>query len=203
MSLEDAKKRLQESQDKLQAEQGRRDQAYGEQTAIENELSQMFSEAVKNSIYSQDENIIQLKKEVHRLNEQYEFIRRDIDQLDYLLTDTTHLQTVYNAKFKELEEKHQERKQNLDSAYKQLVEANNIRIDKANADADDKLKRIDKKLEDLRAKKMEEERKLRGEIEWFRTKAVAIIIGIIATFIIAMFIGIAIGSGNVVSSTPF
>ena len=203
MSLEDAKKRLQESQDKLQAEQGRRDQAYGEQTAIENELSQMFSDAVKNSIYSQDENIIQLKKEVHRLNEQYEFIRRDIDQLDYLLTDTTHLQTVYNAKFKELEEKHQERKQNLDSAYKQLVEANNIRIDKANADADDKLKRIDKKLEDLRAKKMEEERKLRGEIEWIRTKAVAIIIGIIATFIIAMFIGIAIGSGNVVSSTPF
>lgn len=203
MSLEDAKRRLQENQDKLQAEQGRRDQAYGEQTAIENELSQMFSDAVKNSIYSQDENIIQLKKEVHRLNEQYEFIRRDIDQLDYLLTDTTHLQTVYNAKFKELEEKHQERKQSLDSAYKQLVEANNIRIDKANAAADDKLKQIEKKLEDLRTKKREEERKLRGEIDWIRTKAGAIIIGLIVVFILFMILGVAVGSGQITGEVPF
>ena len=203
MSLEDAKNRLEQYQAKLQEEQGRRDQAQEEQTAIEDELSQMVSEAIEKSLFIQDESMNQFKEEIHRLNDNYEFLRRDVDRLDYFLTDTTHLQTVYNAKFKELEEKHQERKDSLDRAYKQLIDANNTRIANANADADDKLKQIDKKLEDLRAKKREEENKLLREIDWIRTKAGAIIIGIIVAFIIAMIIGVALGTNSVVPSKPF
>lgn len=199
MSLEDAKKRLQESQDKLQAEQGRRDQAYGEQTAIENELSHMVANAVKKSIYSQDTNIDQLKRELHTTNENYKLLHQDMVQLNDVLRDTSHLQEVYDIKHRELDDEYKQKKADLDRAYKQLVDANNSRINTANAELDDKLKKINKKIADLEAQEREEERKYRGKIEWIKTKMGLIFGLIIFVFIVALVLGWMIGSGH---STP-
>lgn len=199
MSLEDAKKRLQESQDKLQAEQGRRDQAYKEQTDIENELSHMVASAVKRSIYSQDTNIDQFRRELHTTNENYQLLHRDFVALNDILSDTTHLQELYNIKHRELDEEYKDKKVSLDRAYKQLVDANNSRINTANAELDDKLKKINKKIAELEAQEREEERKYRGKIEWVKAKMGLIFGLIIFVFIVALVLGWMIGSGH---STP-
>lgn len=199
MSIEDAKNRLQQYQAKLQTEQGRRDQAYKEQTDIENELSHMVANAVKKSIYSQDTNIDQLKRELHTTNENYQLLHRDFVALNDILSDTTHLQELYNIKHRELDEEYKDKKVSLDRAYKQLVDANNSRINTANAELDDKLKKINKKIADLEAQEREEERKYRGKIEWVKTKMGLIFGLIIFVFIVALVLGWMIGSGH---STP-
>ena len=193
MSLEDAKRRLQENQDKLQAEQGRRDQAYGEQTAIENELSQMFSDAVKNSIYSQDENINQFKRELHTTNENYRLLHSDIVKLNDMLADTTHLQEIYDLKERELVKRYNQREDELTARYNKKKEALDSSIEAERIETSQlKAKYIEEKKR-LKDKAYDEELELNRRIYAAKSKWKVIVGALIASFIVAIILGIIIG----------
>lgn len=193
MSLEDAKKRLQESQDKLQAEQGRRDQAYEEQTAIENELSHMVANAVKKSIYSQDTNIDQLKRELHTTNENYQLLHRDIVELNDKLSDTTHLQEIYDLKQRELEKRYNEKEDELNARYNKKKAALDSRVEAARIETSQiEAKYIDRKKK-LKEQAYDEEAELNRRIYAAKNKWKVIVGALIASFIVAIILGVIIG----------
>ena len=193
MSLEDAKRRLQENQDKLQAEQGRRDQAYVEQNEVENELSRMVADAVRDSIYSQDENINQFKRELHTTNENYRLLHSDIVKLNDMLADTTHLQEIYDLKERELVKRYNQREDELTARYNKKKEALDSRVEAARIETSQiEAKYIDRKKK-LKEQAYDEEAELNRRIYAAKNKWKVIAGALIASFIVAIILGIIIG----------
>lgn len=204
MSLEDAKKRLQDSQDRLQVEQGRRDQAFNEQTEIETELSRMIGEAVTTAIYGQDAAQDQLRKELHVTNENYRLLHGDIVRLTDILKDTSNLQEAYDIKRRELEREYEEEEKALKKKLDAQKHTHEALLKAEQMEYDAKKQEWAKLKSALNKENREEELKLRNSISSIKGKKMAIIIGVIALFVVGFLLGLMLAyNGGVTSNTPY
>ncbi len=212
MSLEDAKSELRRYQDIKKEAESQKTQATRDQGEIERELSRQISDAVKSAIYNQDTNIDLLRSEISKTNANYQLLHRDMNNLNDILRDTTHLQEVYDVKHRELEAEYLNKKAELDRTYKakcaKLEEEYNAKVSahkaallEADADFTQKqIKRAEKKAA-LEKEIQEEERRLRLRKSSIAQKRKGIIIGIIICFVIAIIGGLILGNWLIQSGT--
>lgn len=201
MSIEDAKNRIKQNQEQIEQERERKEQAQRDQAEIEEELSREISRAVNDAIYVQDTNIRLLTKELNKTNTNYQLLHRDIVALSDLLKDSSALQEAYDIKRREMEEHYKEEeaalKKKLDAqkhTHDALLKAEQLEYNKK------KQEWAQLKL-DLNAELRTEELNLRRSIASIKNKKMAIIIGIIAVFVVAFLLGLMIASNGLVSTS--
>ena len=206
MSLEDAKNKLRHYSEVKEEAEASKKQAQHEQSAIERELSRQISDAVDSAIYRQDTNINQLTNEIHKTNDNYQLLHRDMVQLNDVLRDTTHLQEVYDVKQRELEREYKDKREELEKEYQRKLAAHKDALraaDQEYSKLDSERKKKKSKLED---KIREEENHLYNRKASVMMRLKGIIISLIVAFILAIIGGIALGyywvSNGYIEVTP-
>jgi chromosome segregation ATPase len=193
MSLEDAKNKLKHYREVKEEAEATKKQAQQEQSEIERELSRQISGAVDSAIYRQDTNINQLTNEIHKTNDNYQLLHRDMVQLNDVLRDTTHLQEVYDVKHRELEQEYKEKREELEKEYQRKLSAHKAALSAADQEyskLDSERRKKKAKLED---EIREEENHLYNRKASVMMKLKGIIISLIIAFILAIIGGIALG----------
>jgi chromosome segregation ATPase len=204
MSLEDAKNRIQQSQEAIDQANLEKRQAEREQSAIERELREQISGAVNKAVFAQDLSINRLSDEVHTNNERYLELHKDMVALQDALKDTTHLQELYDIRNKELdaeykdkkkvlEKSYQDKSNKLESEYNDKVREHKAAMQEADADYMRRSAERSKKREELEQEIKTEEEKLRKRKYDLQWKRKGIIIGIIICFLVAIIGGIVLG----------
>ncbi len=193
MSLEDAKNKLKHYREVKEEAEATKKQAQQEQSEIERELSRQISGAVDSAIYRQDTNINQLTNEIHKTNDNYQLLHRDMVQLNDVLRDTTHLQEVYDVKHRELEQEYKEKREDLEKEYQRKLSAHKAAL----SAADQEYSKLDserrKKKSKLESEIREEEYKLESRKESIKWKRKGIIIAIAICFVVAIIAGLILG----------
>lgn len=204
MSLEDAKSRIQQSQDAINKANLEKNQAKREQSAIERELREQISGAVNKAVFAQDLSINRLSDEIHANNERYLDLHKDMVALHDVLKDTTHLQELYDIRNKELdaeykdkkkalEKSYQDKSNKLESEYNDKVREHKAALQEADTDYMRRSAERTKKREELEQEIKTEEEKLRKRKYDLQWKRKGIIIGIIICFLVAVIGGIVLG----------
>ena len=204
MSLEDAKSRIQQSQDAINKANLEKNQAKREQSAIERELREQISGAVNKAVFAQDLSINRLSDEIHANNERYLDLHKDMVALHDVLKDTTHLQELYDIRNKELdaeykdkkkalEKSYQDKSNKLESEYNDKVREHKAAMQEADADYMRGNAERSQKRAELEKDIKEEEEKLRQRRYDLQWKRKGIIIGIIICFLVAVIGGIVLG----------
>lgn len=204
MSLEDAKSRIQQSQDAINKANLEKNQAKREQSAIERELREQISGAVNKAVFAQDLSINRLSDEIHANNERYLDLHKDMVALHDVLKDTTHLQELYDIRNKELdaeykdkkkalEKSYQDKSNKLESEYNDKVREHKAAMQEADADYMRRNAERSQKRAELEKDIKEEEEKLRQRKYDLQWKRKGIIIGIIICFLVAVIGGIVLG----------
>ena len=193
MSIEDAKNRLKHYSEVKEEASATKKQAQQEQSEIERELSRQISGAVNSAIYRQDANINQLTNEIHKTNDNYQLLHRDMVQLNDIMRDTTHLQEVYDVKQRELEREYKEKREELEKEYQRKLSAHNDAL----RAADQEYSKLDserkKRKSQLESEIREEEHNLYSRKESLKMRRKGIIFSLIILFILAIIGGIALG----------
>ena len=204
MSLEDAKSRIQQSQDAINKANLEKNRAEREQSAIERELREQISGAVNKAVFAQDLSINRLSDEIHANNERYLDLHKDMVALHDVLKDTTHLQELYDIRNKELdaeykdkkkalEKSYQDKSNKLESEYNDKVREHKAAMQEADADYMRRNAERSQKRAELEKDIKEEEEKLRQRKYDLQWKRKGIIIGIIICFLVAVIGGIVLG----------
>lgn len=204
MSLEDAKSRIQQSQDAINKANLEKNQAKREQSAIERELREQISGAVNKAVFAQDLSINRLSDEIHANNERYLDLHKDMVALHDVLKDTTHLQELYDIRNKELdaeykdkkkalEKSYQDKSNKLESEYNDKVREHKAAMQEADTDYMRRSAERSQKRAELEKDIKEEEEKLRQRRYDLQWKRKGIIIGIIICFLVAVIGGIVLG----------
>lgn len=204
MSLEDAKNRIQQSQEAIDQANLEKRQAEREQSAIERELREQISGAVNKAVFAQDLSINRLSDEVHTNNERYLKLHEDMIALQDALKDTTHLQELYDIRNKELdaeykdkkkalEKSYQDKSNKLESEYNDKVREHKAAMQEADADYMRRSAERSQKRAELEKEIQEEEIKLNKQRSSLAWKRKGIIIGIIICFLVALIGGVALG----------
>lgn len=204
MSLEDAKSRIQQSQDAINKANLEKNQAKREQSAIERELREQISGAVNKAVFAQDLSINRLSDEIHANNERYLDLHKDMVALHDVLKDTTHLQELYDIRNKELdaeykdkkkalEKSYQDKSNKLESEYNDKVREHKAAMQEADTDYMRRSAERSQKRAELEKDIKEEEEKLRQRKYDLQWKRKGIIIGIIICFLVAVIGGIVLG----------
>lgn len=193
MSLEDAKNKLRHYSEVKEEASATKKQAQQEQSEIERELSRQISGAVNSAIYRQDTSINQLTNEIHKTNDNYQLLHRDMVQLNDIMRDTTHLQEVYDVKQRELEKEYKEKREELEKEYQRKLSAHKVAL----SAADQEYSKLDaerrKKKAKLEEEIREEEHKLYARKESLKMRRKGIAFSLIILFILAIIGGIVIG----------
>lgn len=193
MSLEDAKNKLRHYSEVKEEAAATKKQAQQEQSEIERELSRQISGAVNSAIYRQDTSINQLTNEIHKTNDNYQLLHRDMVQLNDIMRDTTHLQEVYDVKHRELEKEYKDKREELEKEYQRKLAAHKDALraaDQEYSKLDSERKKKKSKLED---EIREEEHKLYARKESLKMRRKGIIFSLIILFVLAIIGGIALG----------
>lgn len=204
MSLEDAKSRIQQSQDAINKANLEKNRAEREQSAIERELREQISGAVNKAVFAQDLSINRLSDEIHANNERYLDLHKDMVALHDVLKDTTHLQELYDIRNKELdaeykdkkkalEKSYQDKSNKLESEYNDKVREHKAAMQEADADYMRRSADRSQKRAELEKDIKEEEEKLRKRKYDLQWKRKGIIIGILICFLVAIIGGIVLG----------
>lgn len=201
MSLEDAKNKLRHYSEVKEEAAATKKQAQQDQSEIERELSRQISGAVNSAIYRQDTSINQLANEIHKTNDNYQLLHRDMVQLNDIMRDTTHLQEVYDVKQRELEKEYKEKREELEKEYQRKLSAHKTAL----SAADQEYSKLDaerrKKKSKLEEEIREEEHKLYARKESLKMRRKGIIFSLFILFILAIIGGIVIGYNLVTNGT--
>ncbi len=193
MSLEDAKNKLKHYREVKEEAEATKKQAQKEQSEIERELSRRISGAVDSAIYRQDTNINQLANEIHKTNDNFQLLHRDMVQLNDVMRDTSHLQEVYDVKHRELEQEYKEKGEELEKEYQRKLAAHKDALRAADQEYNKLDSERKKKKSKLESEIREEESKLYNRKANVQMRLKGIILSLVIAFILAIIGGIALG----------
>lgn len=193
MSLEDAKNKLRHYSEVKEEAAATKKQAQQDQSEIERELSRQISGAVNSAIYRQDTSINQLTNEIHKTNDNYQLLHRDMVKLNDVMRDTTHLQEVYDVKHRELEQEYKEKGEELEKEYQRKLAAHKDALRAADQEYNKLDSERKKKKSKLENEIREEESKLYNRKANVQMRLKGIILSLVIAFILAIIGGIALG----------